>query len=103
MPTQLRTPPAAVAAQHLAPESARARASRLMPKLLAAATAVLLWLSFFPANLGFLAWVALVPLLILTRAQMSTRAAAFTAWLIGLPLYWASLQWVRVAHPMMVY
>src|SRR5260370_3465085 len=94
----LRTLPALRSAQPLVPESAVRRSPRYMPTLLAASTAILFWLSFFPANQGWCAWFALVALLILVRSQMSTRAAALTGWLIALPLFVASLQWVRLAH-----
>ena len=38
------------------------------------ATAGLLWLSYFPVNCGWLAWFALVPLLVLVRATRPTPA-----------------------------
>jgi len=69
----------------------------------AVVTAALLWCSFFPLNLGFCAWFALVPLLILVRAQASLRTILLIAWIGGLSHYFCSLQWVRVAHPMMYF
>jgi apolipoprotein N-acyltransferase len=64
---------------------------------------VLLWASFFPLSLGFLAWVALVPWLSLVRAEASRRHRYLAAWLGGLIFFVAALQWVRVAHPMMYF
>ncbi|MFL5341498.1 MAG: apolipoprotein N-acyltransferase [Gemmataceae bacterium] len=89
-------------AQHLVPDSAVSRPARFRPALLAAGlSAVLFYVSFFPANQGWCAWFALVPMLVLIRSPISTRLAALAAFLVGLPVWWITLQWVRVAHPMM--
>jgi apolipoprotein N-acyltransferase len=60
-------------------------------------TALLLWLSYFPAAQGWLGWVALVPLLTLVRSPARPRWAYLSAWLGGLAFFGASLQWLRVA------
>ena len=62
---------------------------------------VLLWASFFPLNLGPLAFIALVPWLTLVRAPGSNRRRYLAAYLGGFVFFLASLQWIRVAHPMM--
>ena len=81
-----------------APPVARTRV--FLPAL---ASAVLLWASFFPLNLGFLAWLALVPLLTLVRAQTSAGRVYFAAGLGGLAFFGLAINWVRVAHPMMYF
>ena len=62
---------------------------------------MLLYLSFFPVNAGFLAWFALVPLLSLVRANASPRRIYVAAFLGGLVCYVPAIQWMRVAHPSM--
>lgn len=63
---------------------------------------LLLWLTFYPWNLGFLASIALVPFLSLVRAEgVSNRRRYFAAYLGGLAFFLPALQWIRVAHPMM--
>lgn len=62
---------------------------------------LLLYLSFFPVNAGFLAWVALVPLLSLVRANARPRRVYFAAFIGGLVCYVPAIQWMRVAHPAM--
>src|SRR5437879_4321080 len=56
------------------------------PRLLTAATAtaLLLWLCYFPVAWGWLGWVALVPLLTLVRSTARPRAIYLAAWLCGL-------------------
>jgi apolipoprotein N-acyltransferase len=83
------------------PEPLAPRPARLYAA--AAASSVLLWASFFPFAVGFLAWVALVPWLTLVRAEASRRHRYLAAWLGGLIFFVAALQWVRVAHPMMYF
>src|SRR6516225_2073030 len=60
-------------------------------------TAGLLWLSYFPVACGWLAWVALVPFLMLVRSPARPRAVYFPAWAAGLAFFWPALQWMRVA------
>jgi apolipoprotein N-acyltransferase len=62
---------------------------------------LLLYLSYFPVNAGFLAWIALVPLLILVRANARPRRVYFAAFVGGLAFYVPAIQWMRVAHPAM--
>jgi apolipoprotein N-acyltransferase len=67
------------------------------------ATGSLLWGSYFPANRGWLAWVALVPILTLVRRELSGRAVFLNAWAGALLFFVPALQWLRVADPMMYY
>src|SRR3954470_5304065 len=62
---------------------------------------LLLYLSFFPVNAGFLGWIALVPLLSLVRANARPRRIYFAAFVGGLVCYVPAIQWMRVAHPAM--
>ena len=62
---------------------------------------LLLYLSFFPVNAGFLAWIALVPVLSLVRANARPRRIYFAAFVGGLVCYVPAIQWMRVAHPAM--
>jgi apolipoprotein N-acyltransferase len=66
-------------------------------------TSTLLWLSYFPASVGWLAWVALVPWLLLVRAEVSTWQRYWLAWLSGFLFFLPALQWMRVAHETMFY
>jgi apolipoprotein N-acyltransferase len=72
-----------------------------LPLLLALATGGALWLCYFPANAGWLAWVALVPLLVLVRSRSRPRSLYLSAWAGGLVFFWPALQWMRVADPRM--
>jgi apolipoprotein N-acyltransferase len=65
-----------------------------LPALLSAA---LLWASFFPLAWNWLAFVALVPLLVLVRRPMGRWSVFFASWLAGLAFFWPALQWMRVA------
>jgi apolipoprotein N-acyltransferase len=72
------------------------------PRLTAAlATAALLFACYFPLDCGWLAWVALVPLLTLVRGSGSGRRIFFIAWAGGLAFFVPVLQWMRVADPAM--
>lgn len=64
-------------------------------------SASMLWLSYFPANLGFLAWIALVPFLLLVRIETTTRRRYWSAFITGLLFYLAALSWMTVPNPMM--
>ncbi|HEV3145895.1 MAG TPA: apolipoprotein N-acyltransferase, partial [Gemmataceae bacterium] len=66
-------------------------------------SAVLLWACYFPLNAGALAWIALIPLLVLVRAEISTRQALFWSWIGGMLFYWVAMQWIRVADPRMYF
>jgi apolipoprotein N-acyltransferase len=67
---------------------------RLLPALLSAG---LLWLCYFPMAWSWLAFVALVPLLCLVRAEGRARNIYWSAWAAGLAFFWPVLQWMRVA------
>jgi apolipoprotein N-acyltransferase len=60
----------------------------------------LLWLCYFPAACGWLAWVALVPLLCLVRMPRR-RLLYLAAYAGGLAFYLPAMQWMRVADPRM--
>jgi apolipoprotein N-acyltransferase len=62
---------------------------------------LLLWLAFFPANLGALGFIALVPWLALVITATSTRRRYLITYLAALLFSALATQWVRVAHPMM--
>jgi apolipoprotein N-acyltransferase len=63
---------------------------------------LLLWLAFYPCNLGVLAFGALVPFLALVRIDgVSNRRRYLAAYVGGLAFFLPALQWIRVAHPMM--
>jgi apolipoprotein N-acyltransferase len=64
---------------------------------LALASAVLLWLSFYPMNWGWLGWVALVPLLFLTQKGRPWRQALWASWIGGAVFCLVAYQWIRVA------
>jgi apolipoprotein N-acyltransferase len=67
------------------------------------ATAGLLWLSFFPVNCGWLAWIALAPWLLLVRADLPNRWRYPIAWLGGFAFYIPALSWMRNGDPGMFY
>lgn len=67
----------------------------------ALASAVLLWLAFFPLNAGPLGFVALVPWLTLARAPVSNRRRYLAAYLSGSLFFALATNWVMVAHSMM--
>ena len=83
---------------------AKGRASRRDPRgrwWIPALSGGLVWAAFFPLNWGFLAWVALVPLLIVCRSPTRFRGLYPGVFLGGL-LFWApALQWMRLGHPSM--
>jgi apolipoprotein N-acyltransferase len=62
---------------------------------------LLLYVCYFPLDFGILAWVALVPLLSLVRANARPRRIYFAAFVGGLFCYVPAIQWMRVAHPAM--
>ncbi|HLJ95475.1 MAG TPA: apolipoprotein N-acyltransferase [Gemmataceae bacterium] len=69
----------------------------------ALASAALLWACFYPANCGWIAWIALVGLLCLVRTTASARWVYLAAWASGLLCYVPVLQWLRVADDRMVF
>ncbi len=70
---------------------------------LAATTGVLLWLCHFPIAWGWLAWVALVPLLALIRSPARPRTIYLSAYFGGIVFYGPVIQWMRVADPRMYF
>ena len=66
----------------------------LWPALL---TGALLWCCYFPLAWGWLAWIALAPLLTLVRAQGRSRRVYWSAYAGGLAFFVPVLQWMRVA------
>ncbi|QDU19197.1 apolipoprotein N-acyltransferase [Urbifossiella limnaea] len=67
----------------------------------AVASGLLLWVAFFPLNLGPVAFVALAPWLTLVRAPVSRRRRYFAAYLGSVAFFLPAVQWMRVAHPAM--
>lgn len=74
---------------------AQTRPLRLV--LPALASGLLLWACYFPLAWSWLAWVALVPLLLLVRADSPSRGIYLAAWAAGLAFFVPALQWMRVA------
>src|SRR6476659_4972053 len=66
------------------------------PAALAVASGLLLWASFPPADWGWLAWVALVPLFLLVVSGRSARSVYFDSWLGGMTFWPLAVQWVRL-------
>jgi len=93
-----RPPSAVTSSPHHPVAPSRLFWPRLLPAL---ATGGLLWLGHFPVAWGWLAWVALVPLLCLVRRAASARCVFLCAWVGGLVFFVPALQWMRVAHPAM--
>jgi apolipoprotein N-acyltransferase len=83
--------------------AARSRFSSASLRLSASAgvSGILLWMCYFPLAWGWLAWVALVPMLGLVRSRISARWVFAFAMVGGLIFYGPVLQWMRVADPMM--
>src|SRR5947208_2949439 len=71
--------------------------------LCALATSALLYLCYFPVAGGFLAWVALVPLIGLVRSAARPRWVYGSAYLCGLAIFVPAIHWMRVACPAMVF
>jgi apolipoprotein N-acyltransferase len=67
----------------------------------AIASGVLLWLAFFPADLGPLGFVALAPWLTLFARPVSRGGGTSRRTWAGSPFFALATNWVRVAHPMM--
>jgi len=68
--------------------------AHLLPFLFAG----LFWASFHPLNLGFLSWVALVPLIVYARIAPGAKPF-FVAWLAGAAAFTAGFFWVRYTVP----
>ncbi len=72
----------------------------LLPAL---ASGLLLWLCYFPIAWGWLAWLALVPLLGLVRAEGRPAQIFLGAFTGGLVFFYPALSWMTVADYRMVY
>jgi apolipoprotein N-acyltransferase len=79
-------------------DPSRPRSRVFLPAIL---SGLLLYVCYFPLDFGILAWVALVPLLSLVRANARPRRIYFAAFVGGLFCYVPAIQWMRVAHPAM--
>jgi apolipoprotein N-acyltransferase len=66
-------------------------------------SSLLLFLAYFPADQGWLAWFALVPGLVLVRADIRSRDRYLIAWFAALVFFVPALSWMRVAHEAMFY
>jgi apolipoprotein N-acyltransferase len=73
------------------------------PFAAALTSSALLWACHFPLAWGWLGWFALVPLLLLVRAEMKGWKRGLAAWVGGLGFFLPALQWMRVADDMMVF
>src|SRR5262249_7170003 len=91
--------PKPIAAVAAAPVTIGMPLPRLLPAVLSGG---LLWLCFFPVHWGWLAWVALVPLLSLVRSR-GGKGLYLAAWVGGLVFFVPALQWMRVADQRMAY
>ena len=67
---------------------------------IAIAGSLLMWAAQPPLALGWLAWIAPVPWLILVRVEeMPGRRPYRAPWLAGFFFWLAAIQWLRLAHP----
>ena len=86
-----------IAAARSTPQRAPARGALLVSGL----TGLLLWASFMPLDWGPLAWLALVPMLLLVRIPEPTRRMYRAVFAGGLLFTVPALQWLRLADPSM--
>lgn len=63
--------------------------------LLSLLTVLLLWLSYHPANQGWLIWIALAPWLVYVYIENNTRHLLFFSWLSGFMFFLMGLWWLR--------
>lgn len=64
-------------------------------------SAALMWMSFTPVNASPMAWIALVPLLLLVRMEERTRWMYTAVYVTSLVGQLATLQWMRLGDPTM--
>ena len=69
------------------------------PLGLASVSTLLLWLAFPPADWGWCAWFALVPLACLLRTTHRTGPVVLAGWLAGWAFYLLAVHWIRYADP----
>src|SRR5271166_6652761 len=82
--------------------SVRAPGGLFPPALTALLSGVSLWLAYFPAALGPVAFVALVPFLSLVRSRSRPWALYLSAWLGGVAFCLLATSWLSAAHPYMI-
>lgn len=103
--TCMKTAPAALTQPAPAPHTDAPAAPFRLPTvclgMAAALSGLLLWMCFQPLGWGFLGWVALVPFLVLVRAQVRPWFLYNFAFLCGLAFYVPVLQWMSVADKSM--
>jgi apolipoprotein N-acyltransferase len=66
-------------------------------------SAALMWLCYFPMACGWLGWIALIPWLMLVRADLPRRRRYLFAWLGGMIFFVPALEWMRAGDTGMVY
>jgi len=71
-------------------------ATGLHPAVAAVGSALLLWTTFPPADWGWFAWVALVPLFLLVVSRRSRLSLYLGAWAGGFVFWGLAVQWVRL-------
>jgi len=104
MATELKVPPVSTPQVQPRPQAKVQRSALFSGRLIAAlGSGALMWACYFPLGWGWLAWVALVPLLGLVRAEERPRKIYFAAWVGGLAFFLPSLYWMSVADYRMVY
>src|SRR5579872_563185 len=64
-------------------------------------TALLMWAAFTPIDFGPLAWLCLVPLLMLVRLERPVRRMYAAVFLGGLAFWVPTLQWLRLGNEAM--
>ena len=69
------------------------------PTALGMASGLLLAMAFDPVGAWWLAWVGMVPFLLLVRSGRSAAMCYFGAWVGGLAFWLVSVEWVRDADP----
>ncbi len=82
----------------------RARSAPLpskAPWLLGPLSAVFLYAAFTPLDWGWLAWLALVPMLCLARFQRPLAGTVLASWLAGAIFWFPTLQWMRLGDATM--
>lgn len=71
------------------------------PWILGPITALLLYASFTPLDAGWLAWLALVPLLTLVRFRRPLKGTLLATWWAGALFWFPTLQWMRLGDATM--
>jgi apolipoprotein N-acyltransferase len=95
----VETRPAAPSPQPSSQGSLRSAFFHFLPCLVPAlASALLLWLCYFPVAWGWLGWVALVPFLCLVRSEARARYLYPSAYLGGLLFFFPVLSWIKATE-----